>query len=144
MTTMAVTEKTKERIMDHNKVLVLSIDDSKSVHAFLDRCLRETKADIEFIHSLSVKEGLEVLKQNKFVRAILLDWEMPEISGYEGLPLLLAVNPEVPVIVATSKNNPSDILSMLDRGAKEYMMKPFTPDILIEKINSVLNQEAMN
>ena len=121
------------------KITVLSIDDSRAVHAFLDRCLGEPGgADFSITHAMGVKEGLEKLAQaGGQINVVLLDWEMPEITGFDGLPMILKQAPNLPVIVLTSKNEPADIASMLERGAREYMMKPFTPDILFEKLRSV-------
>jgi len=120
---------------------ILSIDDSKAVHAFLDRCLVPDANGISFIHAYSVKEGLKALEENSTsVSAILLDWEMPEMTGLEGLPLIVGQFPKIPVIMLTTKNRPEDIMEMLGRGAAEYMMKPFTPDILFEKLKAVIGE----
>jgi len=127
--------------MSSSKRLILSIDDSRAVHAFLDQCLRDGGDGFEFVHAMGVKEGLGILKERgDFISLILLDWEMPEVTGFDGLPMLLSQSPRTPVVVLTSKNNPEDITVMLERGAKEYMMKPFTPDILFEKIKGVLGE----
>lgn len=119
---------------------IVSIDDSRAVHAFLDRCLEEESGtDFCFLHAMGVKDGLKIIEENKSkISAVLLDWEMPEITGFDGLPMILNKWPDIKVIVLTSKNDPDDIMKMLERGAKEYMMKPFTPDILFDKLTSVI------
>ena len=125
--------------MSAAKKTILSIDDAKAVHAFLDRSLSECGQGFEFIHALSVKDGLAVLeKAASTISLVMLDWEMPEISGPEGLPMILKKAPGVPVVMVTTKNKPEEILQMLERGASEYIMKPFTPDILFEKLKTVL------
>ena len=71
---------------------VLSIDDSRSVHAFLDRCLNESgKKEYQFIHAMGVKEGLQKLESEK-ISVVLLDWEMPEITGLEGIVMIMGVD----------------------------------------------------
>jgi two-component system chemotaxis response regulator CheY len=118
---------------------VLSIDDSRVIHAFLDRCLTLGGDEFRFVHAMSVREGLSILeKTSAGIAAVLLDWEMPEISGYDGLPMIQQKAPGVPVMVLSSKNVPEDIEAMLARGATEYMMKPFTPDILFEKLRALV------
>lgn len=117
---------------------LLSIDDSRAVHAFLDRCNEQEKKNIQFIHAYSVEEGLNVLKKED-VDLVLLDWEMPGINGADGLPMIRKSSPDVPVVILTTKNDPADIELMLNRGAVEYILKPFTPDILFSKLDSVLN-----
>lgn len=124
----------------NSKQTIVSIDDSRAVHAFLDRCLTEAGGqDFCFLHAMGVQEGIKTISENKNqIAAVLLDWEMPEISGYDGLPMILEKWPDLKVIILTSKNNPDDIMMMLERGAKEYMMKPFTPDILFAKLQTVV------
>ena len=117
---------------------LLSIDDSKAVHAFIDRCL--TGSTHAVTHALSAKEGLEKLNSGSGkYDLILLDWEMPEINGPEALQLIRKTNIKIPVVMVTSKSDPQDIQTMLDHGVSDYIMKPFTPGILIEKIESVLS-----
>lgn len=122
-----------------SKIQILSVDDSKAVHAFIDRCLSTIENNFAVNHVFGVSEGLEFLrKKSVSISCILLDWEMPEINGYDGLPMFKKEFPGIPVIVLTSKNDPDGIVEMLERGASEYMMKPFTPDILIDKLNAIV------
>ena len=51
----------------------------------------------------------------------------------------LEMNITTPVLMLTSKNAMADIKTMLDKGVAEYVLKPFTRDIILEKINSILN-----
>lgn len=116
---------------------ILSIDDSRSVHAFLDRCL--TGTTYHLVHALSAKDGMTILKAEvNQINLILLDWEMPEQNGPEAFLEIRNITQTIPVIMITSKNRPAEIQEMLDRGITEYVMKPFTPDILIAKIETVL------
>jgi DNA-binding response OmpR family regulator len=121
----------------NNTILtILSIDDSKAVHAFLDRSLTGTPHKL--IHAMDGIEGLEILKKNgSKISVILLDWEMPGLTGPEVLDKIRSFGSKVPVIMVTTKNDPSEMKKVLEAGAVEYIMKPFTPDILIEKIESV-------
>jgi DNA-binding response OmpR family regulator len=118
---------------------ILSIDDSRAVHAFLDRSLGSLP--YKLIHAMDGASGLKLIESEKDqLKLILLDWEMPGQSGPELLPLIKKLAPEIPVVMLTSKNNPDDIQTMILAGAVEYIMKPFTPDILVEKIQMVLGQ----
>lgn len=116
---------------------IFSIDDSKAVHAFLRECLKDSG------HTLTTapsgEDGLNVLsdKNNQF-DLIFLDWEMPGLNGPEVLDKIKAMGIKSPVIMLTSKNDMTDIASMLDKGASEYVLKPFTRDIILEKIAAVM------
>lgn len=116
---------------------ILSIDDSKAVHAFLKECLKDTG------HQLTTasngEDGLKVLSENVTqFDLIFLDWEMPGMNGPEVLEKIKSMGVKSPVIMLTSKNDMTDIASMLDKGAAEYVLKPFTRDIIIEKIALVM------
>ncbi len=115
----------------------LIIDDSKSVHAFVGHCLE--KFNIEINHVYDGSQGVEWLKQAKDKPdLIFLDWEMPVMDGPTTLEKIKSMGIQSPVVMMTSKNAPDDIARMLDAGACEYIIKPFTSDILVSKIESIL------
>lgn len=122
---------------------VLSIDDSKSVHLFIKMCLAHIK-NVEIVDLYDGNEALPYLKevQNK-VDIILLDWEMPILTGPKTLKQIRENNITTPIIMVTSKNEIMDIALMLKEGANDYIMKPFTPDILIEKIENTLQAQLI-
>lgn len=118
---------------------ILCIDDSKAVHAFLKDCIKETEYQITSMHN--GEEGLKHLQgidDHKFYDLIFLDWEMPGLNGPDVFDKLMEIKVASPIIMLTSKNDPNDISMMLNKGAAEYVLKPFTKDIILEKINSVL------
>lgn len=115
---------------------ILSIDDSKSVHAFLNVCMQDSGHSIE--HAYNGEEGLTILKSRPDVfDLILLDWEMPGLTGPEVLVEIMKLNVKGPVVMVTTKNAMEDISKVLEIGAREYIMKPFTREILLEKIESL-------
>lgn len=110
---------------------LLLIDDSKTIHAYLDDLLAGTGHSLS--HAFSGEEGLETApKLNPDV--VLLDWEMPGIQGIEVLERLRSSGFKKPILMLTTKNKPDDITRAITLGATEYVMKPFTKDILLEKL----------
>ena len=120
---------------------ILSIDDSRSVHAYIQQCLLNTECEIS--HAYNGEEGLRSLEGSEDVDLILLDWEMPVMTGPEVAASLKKMGNKIPVIMLTSKNAPEDISQMLELGVSEYVMKPFTPDILIDKIEAITGERIM-
>lgn len=122
---------------------VLVVDDTKSVHAFIKSLLGRIEG-VALRPAMNGAEAVEIIKQGEEFDLVLLDWEMPIMNGPETLGRLKSLNVTYPVIMMTTKNSPSDIQAMLEAGAAEYIMKPFTVDILFEKISFVTGKELSN
>lgn len=119
-----------------NDLRVLIIDDSKSVHAFLKLCLKSITQNVE-----SVFDGHEAIKKISSVNyqydLIFLDWEMPIKDGPTTFDELKTMGLKTPILMLTSKNAIEDITKMLDAGVTDYLMKPFTEDIIVAKVNAL-------
>lgn len=116
---------------------ILCIDDSKAIHAFLKECVREVAT--EFHSVFDGEQGVHLLTKSgaPVFDLIFLDWEMPKKIGPDVLLEIKKHGVKTPVIMLTTKNDVSDIALVLERGASEYIMKPFTKDIIVEKISEV-------
>jgi len=81
-------------------------------------------------------EGLEVLGSSMPVDFVLLDWNMPKMDGLTMLKELRkdAAYAGVKVIMCTSESEKTRVIEALKAGANQYMVKPFTPDVLQEKL----------
>ena len=83
------------------------------------------------------REALEVIEAgNSEVKLVLADWNMPEINGLDLLKRLRrnpALN-SLAVVMVTTETEMDQIAEALEAGANEYVMKPFTRDILVEKL----------
>lgn len=113
---------------------ILIADDSGTMRSVQRKIL----SDLGLKDVVDVADGALALKAvaaNKF-DLILLDWNMPNLSGFEALKALKA-NPatkSIPVIMITSEAEKSHILDAVRLGAANYVIKPFTPAVLKEKI----------
>lgn len=112
---------------------ILLIDDSKPVHTVVKECLE--KFGFTFHDAFDGTEAIEIVKDNEF-DFVFLDWEMPVMNGPATFDKLKEAGVNCPIVMLTSKNSPADIAMMLEKGVSDYVMKPFTEDILIEKIES--------
>lgn len=122
------------------KYRILSIDDSKAVHAFLTKCLSPVTLSIDL--ASNGEEGIAKFKKNPGgYDLIFLDWEMPVLNGPETFHKLTELGIKIPVLMLTSKNNPSDIMQMIDAGVADYILKPFTEDVILGKVNSVMGED---
>jgi two-component system chemotaxis response regulator CheY len=114
---------------------VLIVDDSKPIYLMVKEML-----DGEVKASEWAKNGqvaLDKIAENDY-DVILLDWNMPVVSGPEFLEINRAENrTSTPVVMMTTENGPDYIKKALELGAAEYIMKPFSKDILISKIEFI-------
>ena len=119
-------------------VKICLIDDDQNILASLSLALKSEKFDVEtYSDGLA---GLEALKNNNFDIAIL-DIKMPRLDGLEVLQKLRNSS-DIPVIFLTSKDDEIDQLLGLKMGADDYITKPFSQKLLIERVKVILKRTS--
>ena len=121
-------------------VKICLIDDDQNILASLSLALKSEKFDVE-TYSDGIS-GLEALKKNDFDIAIL-DIKMPRLDGLEVLQKLRNSS-DIPVIFLTSKDDEIDQLLGLKMGADDYITKPFSQKLLIERVKVILKRTAIS
>ena len=119
-------------------VKICLIDDDQNILASLSLALKSEKFDVE-TYSDGIS-GLEALKKNDFDIAIL-DIKMPRLDGLEVLQKLRNSS-DIPVIFLTSKDDEIDQLLGLKMGADDYITKPFSQKLLIERVKVILKRTS--
>jgi len=113
----------------------LVVDDSRVVRMLLSRTLKQLGYEVQ--EAANGREALEAIEAgNSGVQLVLADWNMPEINGLDLLKRLRQ-NPalaSLAVVMVTTETEIDRIAEALEAGANEYVMKPFTRDILAEKL----------
>ncbi len=112
----------------------LVVDDSGAIRSYLRRIL--AACGFQVMEATNGREGLERLRAQGAVDLVLLDWNMPEMNGIELLSLMRAepAYSNVCVMMVTTETEIPEISRALNAGANEYVMKPFTPEIIEEKL----------
>jgi two-component system chemotaxis response regulator CheY len=124
-----------QRKVDEQMCKALVVDDSKAIRMILCRILAQEGYPV--YEAASAKDALEVMKAERgSIGLVLIDWNMPGINGLELLKQLrLCPECGVPkVIIVSTEAELGHMASALEAGADEYVMKPFTKDILREKL----------
>ena len=96
-------------------------------------------AGYEVVTGTNGEEAVQVA-QKEYPDLILLDVRMPRMTGYEACKLIKA-DPklrDVPVVFLSAKGQESEIRDGMEAGAEEYLLKPFAPDQLTERVRSIL------
>ena len=115
----------------------LVIDDSRAIRAIVGRILRELRFDV--IEAAHGREGLEKLRQLGAPDVVLVDWNMPEMNGLDFVRAVRqdAVYDQVRLLVVTTETEITNVARALEAGANEYVMKPFTKEVLLDKLQLV-------
>ena len=112
----------------------LVIDDSKAIRIILKQILQSLGGSIE--EAANGKEGWEKLKTMSKPDIVLVDWNMPEMNGLDFVRAVRA-NPiyrQLPLMMVTTETETSQMGAALAAEANEYVMKPFTKDVIQEKL----------
>ena len=115
---------------------VLVVDDDLDIINMLDLILR--KAGYGFHFATNGQDGIQACAQNT-PDIILLDVMMPEMDGVEVLATLRQIT-QVPVIMVTAVGQEDTVVQSFDLGADDYVIKPFSPKVLVARIEAILNR----
>ena len=121
---------------------VITIDDSSTMRRIIKNTLKRIGYGDEILEAGDGKEALEVLANND-VDLIITDWNMPVMDGLTFVKTIRA-NAEyndTPIIMVTTEAAKEDIIVALKAGVNNYIVKPFTPDVLKDKIETVLGKK---
>ncbi len=123
---------------------ILSVDDSKTIRATVRNIVEVI--GVTFLEAEDGREGLKVLEQeNGAVDLILLDWEMPNMNGYEFLKKIKEDKTyrTIPVLMLTTVSQKEKMIEAIRAGAKQYITKPFTSETLLTKIIQSLGIDSL-
>ncbi len=112
----------------------LIIDDSKAMRTILCRMLHGL--GFEVVEAANGREAMEQLQTLGKVDLALVDWNMPEMNGYEFVRAIRAqqMYDGVLLMMVTTETEMEKVVRALAAGANEYVMKPFTQEVILEKL----------
>ena len=110
------------------------VDDSRAIRMILAATLKDL--GYEVCQAANGKEALSVVEQAGELSLILVDWNMPEMNGLEFVQHLRADTrfSSVPLMMVTTEAEMNQVVRALEAGANEYVMKPFTKEIIADKL----------
>ena len=110
------------------------VDDSRAMRSILGGIV--AGLGFEVIQAGDGREALERLKGDPGVERALVDWNMPEMNGYDFL-LAARARPELGdlrIVMVTTETEADRVVEALEAGADEYIMKPFDRQMLVDKL----------
>ncbi len=117
----------------------LVVDDSVTMRRIVTNSLKNLGYD-SFVEAADGKEALAKLGIDKELNFIITDWNMPVFSGLE-LTKAIRSDPateKMPILMVTTRGVKEDIIEALQAKVSNYIVKPFTPQVLKEKIDQIL------
>ena len=118
---------------------VLVVDDSKVIRDMVTACLRPNPA-LAITQASSGLEAIEQLSLRHF-DVVVLDLNMPDIGGVEVLEFVRGQDKlrALPIVVVTTRGDDSSRTQALAAGATRYLTKPFTPEVILGEVNSLVS-----
>jgi len=122
---------------------LLVVDDSSTMR----RIIKNTLSRLGYEDVLEGEDGLQgwsALNENPDVGMLITDWNMPEMNGLELVKKVRADArfADLPIIMVTTEGGKAEVITALKAGVNNYIVKPFTPQVLKEKLAAVLGTEA--
>ncbi len=121
--------------MDRLKILV--VDDESRLRKLVKDFLRKHNFDV--VEAADGEEALDIFFSDKSITLVICDIMMPKINGYEVVKEIRRYS-DVPIIMLTAKGEEQDELQGYDLGIDEYISKPFSPKILVARVEAILRR----
>lgn len=124
--------------MARQRQSVLIVEDDDLMVAFYRRLFGQHKDEFDCRFAKNGKEALANLQEGKS-ETLLLDWDLPGISGLDLLRALRS-NPETKsarIIIVSGRSHPDDQVRALGAGADDYLTKPFNVEVLLARLRAL-------
>ncbi len=125
--------------MDTLKILV--VDDESRMRKLVKDFL--TKKNFQVLEAGNGEEAMDIFYEEKDIALIILDVMMPKMDGWE-VCREIRKNSKVPIIMLTARSDERDELRGFDLGVDEYISKPFSPKILVARVEAILRRTGQN
>ena len=124
--------------MDRKKILV--VDDESRMRKLVRDFL--VKSDFDVVEAENGEQAVEIFFQDKSIDLIVLDVMMPHMDGWQTCKEIREYS-KVPIIMLTAKSDERDELQGFQLGVDEYITKPFSPKILVARIEAILRRTTL-
>jgi two-component system chemotaxis response regulator CheY len=118
---------------------VLVVDDSSTMR----RIIVNTLSRLGYKDTVQGADGVEAweaMQANPDIGVVITDWNMPNMNGLELVKKIRAEEKyvDIPIIMVTTEGGKAEVITALKAGVNNYIVKPFTPQVLKEKLQAVL------
>jgi two-component system chemotaxis response regulator CheY len=118
---------------------ILLVDDSRTMRNIWKKVIA-TMNDAEAVEAGDGLEGLKTIGDHGQFDLMLVDWNMPNMDGLTMVKKVRETNKTTPIIMVTTEAEKPRIIEAIKAGVNNYVVKPFTPDTLLEKIDETMKK----
>jgi two-component system, chemotaxis family, chemotaxis protein CheY len=119
---------------------ILLVDDSKTMRNIQKKVL-EQLGGVEFHEAGDGVEALAAISATAGgFNLIMVDWNMPNMDGHTFVTKVRAGDKKTPMIMCTTEAEKTRVVDALKAGVNNYVVKPFTPEVLLEKVKSTMDK----
>ena len=118
---------------------LLVVDDSSTMRRIIKNTL-ERLGHTDVVEAEHGVEAWEKLSVDESIKVVITDWNMPEMNGLDSVKKIRAEKKydDMPIIMVTTEGGKAEVITALKAGVNNYIVKPFTPQVLKEKLEDVL------
>lgn len=124
-----------------DKIKILVVDDENRMRKLVSDFLE--KENFQVFQAENGMEALEVFREEKDIELIILDVMMPRLNGWQVCEKIRETS-QVPIIMLTARTDEKDELLGFELGVDEYISKPFSPKILVARVNALLRRSIIS
>jgi DNA-binding response OmpR family regulator len=119
------------------QIKIMVVDDEARMRKLVKDFL--VRKDFEVVEAADGEEALDLFYKNKEIALIILDVMMPKMNGWEVVKEVRETS-KIPIIMLTAKGDETDELQGFELGVDEYISKPFSPKILVARVEAILRR----
>ena len=116
-------------------IVIMIVDDSRIMRSTVKGVFSAIASSCKFVEAQDGEEALALL-ETETINLILLDWNMPKLSGIDFLKQVRAIDKykDIPIIMVTSEAAKFNVIEALKNGATDYITKPINLDLFKSKL----------
>jgi len=116
---------------------VLIVDDSQIMRKIITGVLKKLSVS-KILEAVNGQEAVDSAAKNSDIGLIMMDWNMPTMTGIDAVKKIRATGNKVPIIMCTTEGEKEKVLEALKAGANDYLVKPFNPKDIQSKLEKFL------
>ncbi len=117
---------------------VLVVDDSQIMRKIITGGLKKLGVN-DILDASNGQEAVDLMSQKNDVGLVLMDWNMPTMTGIDAVRKLRSLGIKVPVVMVTTEAEKEKVIEAIKAGANDYLIKPFNPKDIKTKLEKFLH-----